>query len=82
MCSYSFIADHGARDLGGFQQYTWPNDSARIAELERRVKSLEDLLAKAKEYDAATGQPNCELDEKKQVLRQIAKQLGVEINLP
>lgn len=74
------IADHGKGML-----QSWPYDSGntlRIAELERRIKDLEELLAKAKQYDADNGEPNCELDEKKEVLRKLAKQLGVEINLP
>lgn len=80
MCSYSMIADHG-RDWMG--QWPKPNgDALKIAEIERRIADLEALLAKAKQYDADNGEPECELDSKKETLRKLAKQLGVEINLP
>jgi len=51
-------------------------------ELERRVAELEEWMRKAKAYDDATGQKDCELDEKKQALQKIAEELGIEIQLP
>lgn len=57
-------------------------ENAEIADLKKRVEALEELLRKGKEYDAATGQPDCELDEKKEALRKLAEQLGVEIEFP
>jgi hypothetical protein len=50
--------------------------------LEKRVAALEELLRKGKEHDAATGQPDCELDEKRERLKQLARELGVEIAFP
>lgn len=79
MCSYSMIADHGSDWM---RHWHSDGNSQRISELERRVADLEQLLAKAKKYDADNGEPNCELEEKKAALRQLAKHLGVEINLP
>lgn len=54
----------------------------KIADLEDRIKALEELIRKGKEFDAATGQPDCELDEKYELLRKIAKEMGVEITIP
>jgi len=51
----------------------------QFEELEKRVAALEELIRKGKEYDAATGQPDCELDEKRQALKKIADEMGVEI---
>jgi len=53
---------------------TWKKDiSTRLAEMEKHIKA-------AKEIDTLTGQPDCELDEKRQALKKIADELGVEIN--
>ena len=40
------------------------------------------LLEAAKQYDQKHGEPECELEEKKETLRRLAKQLGVEIEFP
>jgi hypothetical protein len=53
-----------------------------IEDLKKRVEALEELLKKAKQYDDEHGEPNCELDEKVETLKKLAKQLGVEINFP
>jgi len=36
------------------------------------------LLRQAKDYDDKTDQPNCELEEKKDLLKKLAKYLGVD----
>jgi hypothetical protein len=46
------------------------------------IKVLEKIMWKAKEYDRMTGQPDCEIDEKKEALQKIADGLGVKINFP
>jgi hypothetical protein len=51
---------------------TPPITAAEIEEFRR-------LLERAREYDRRHGQPDCELDEKKENLRRLAKYLGVEI---
>lgn len=38
------------------------------------------LLDRAREYDRKNNEPLCELEEKKETLRRLAKQLGVEID--
>ncbi len=43
---------------------------------------FEQLVKDAKEYDEKTGQPDCENDEKKQLIQGIADKLGVEIKFP
>ncbi len=43
-------------------------------------KEFEDLYRKAKVYDADTGQPDCELQEKKRELQKIADRYGVKIH--
>lgn len=51
-------------------------------ELERlraEVEELRLLLAAAKRYDDATGQPDCEQEEKLTLLRRVAELVGVDL---
>jgi hypothetical protein len=47
-----------------------------------QFQELIDLLKMAKKIDKATDQPDCELESKKELLRKIAKELGIEVELP
>ena len=70
MCTMSMIMDHGLEQpkIVWQQPYFVPN--------------FEELLRKAKAYDEMTGQPDCELDEKRLALKKIAEEMGVEIRFP
>lgn len=46
------------------------------------LKDLVELLRDAKKYDEDNGEPDCELDSKKEKLKAIADELGVEISFP
>ncbi len=48
--------------------------------LRNEIKELRKLLIAAKEFDAATGQPDCEMEEKVAVLRRIAELVGVDLD--
>lgn len=47
--------------------------------LRKEVKELKELLKAAKKFDAATGQPDCEMDEKVKLIKAIAKLVGVDL---
>lgn len=47
--------------------------------LKREVEELRKLLSAAKAFDAATGQPNCEVDEKVALIKRIAEYVGVDL---
>ena len=47
--------------------------------LKREVEELRKLLAAAKAFDAATGQPDCEVDEKVALIKRIAEIVGVDL---
>jgi len=67
MCTYSMVMDWAkGQPKEVWVQPTWPNQ-------------LEDLAKRAAEYDVKNNEPNCELEEKKQALRLIAKEMGVKI---
>ena len=48
--------------------------------LKSEVESLKQLLIAAKKYDDETGQPDCEVDEKVELIRRIAQLVGVDIS--
>ena len=50
-----------------------------LDQLKKELESLRKLLESAKEFDASTGQPDCELESKRQLLREMANRLGIEI---
>jgi len=49
--------------------------------LKEEVESLKKLLQAAKIYDEETGQPNCEIEEKMQMIKEYAESLGVELDI-
>jgi hypothetical protein len=95
MCSYSMIADHygqkwrdqypGINDLyrqpGGIGQVHVAGfvSKGEFDALKKEVADLKELLIKAKEYDARTGQPDCEAEDKTAILRAVAKLVGIDI---
>lgn len=84
MCVVSMIMDDAVHRLPMWPTHRdpvfWPNDSTRITELERRIKELEELVAKAKAYDVANNEPNCEMEAKVAALKTIADAIGVKLN--
>ena len=47
--------------------------------LKKEVEQLRRLLAAAKAFDAATGQPDCEMDEKVALIKRVAEYVGVDL---
>lgn len=47
--------------------------------LKAEVEELRKLLEAAKQFDAATGQPDCEMDEKVLLIKQLAELVGVDL---
>src|SRR5262245_24392456 len=47
--------------------------------LRKEVQELKELLKAAKKFDAATGQPDCEMAEKVKLIKAIAKLVGVDL---
>lgn len=91
MCVVSNIVDQGVRDINDWKKTFRPDlDSftkefltqTEISDLKRRVTALEEMLKAAKIYDEVTGQPDCESEQKKQQLQELADELGIEIEFP
>ena len=84
MCTYSMVVDWGVDKL---TPYAWANtihsNFDPSEEWKKQfLKDLMDLLKKAKKYDNDNGEPECELESKKEKLQAIADELGVEISFP
>lgn len=64
---------------------TLRKDNARLTKkefeaLRKEIEELKKLLLAAKAFDEATGQPDCEMDEKVALIRQIADLVGVDVD--
>jgi len=44
---------------------------------DEEIQEFRRLLDRAREYDRRNNEPNCEIEEKKQKLRDLAKELGI-----
>jgi hypothetical protein len=88
MCFVSMVGDH-FRDQ--FSQRNWFTDFNQFQalpavsrqefdELKREVEGMKALLKRAKEYDERNGEPECEVDEKMDLLRKVAKLVGIELD--
>jgi len=63
----------------------WPADFGAITraefdELKRQVTEMKELLKRAKAYDEANGEPDCEIDEKMVLLKKIAGLVGIDLD--
>lgn len=52
---------------------------ADFDKLKREVEELKKLLVAAKAYDEATGQPDCEMEEKVDLIKRVAEAVGVDL---
>ena len=73
MCAMSMVMDSQIVEWQRFCTEEYPPSSTGIEGFRQKVKE-------AKQYDIDNDQADCELDEKRQVLLTLAKQLGVEID--
>ncbi len=82
MCTMSMIYDHYhdkwkdyVRPVLPYIPYVPPISPEEVADFRK-------LLERARQYDREHNQPDCELEEKKQKLRKLAEELGVDIDFP
>ncbi len=91
MCIYSMVADDWSRRHRDVYEpilspdsfkVTFPEKAATkadIEELRKELAELKKLLKAAAAYDAATGQPDCEQEEKIALIRKLAEVTGVDM---
>jgi len=61
------------------QQYLGVISRQEFDALKAEVEELKKLLQAAKKFDDSTGQPHCEMDDKVELIKRIAKAVGVEM---
>jgi hypothetical protein len=49
-------------------------------EKEAELQKFKDLVERARKYDKANNEPDCELEEKKKVIQRMADILGVDVS--
>ena len=49
-------------------------------DLKKEVEALRKLLEAAKQYDQETGRPDCEMDDKVALIKEVAKVVGVDMS--
>ncbi len=54
-------------------------EKAELDALRKEVLELKELLMAAKKFDAATGQPDCEMDAKVKLIKELAKLFGIDL---
>ena len=92
MCAVSVIGDHyidkwGLGKPNTSEPLIWPNFIERdtptkqeFEDLEKEVLDMKQLIKKAKKYDKESGQPDCEIEDKMDFFRKVAKLVGVDLD--
>jgi hypothetical protein len=84
MCVYSMIMDHRYDEwtrkyLPPSEPYgPTPNPFSPQTPTQEEIDEFRRLLERAREYDRIHNEPDCEVEEKKKLLRELAKKLGIE----
>jgi len=89
MCTVSMIIDHYHHRWGRHLQpnptipnVTIPavNPSPKVPAISaEEIEEFRELLERARAYDREHNQPDCGLEEKRQKIKDLAEELGVEI---
>jgi hypothetical protein len=90
MCVVSMVMDHywekwqpftrnpDPQEIpGGPQKTIYPEPQAITAD---KINEFRRLLARAREYDRKHNEPECELEEKKAKIRDLAQSLGIDVS--
>lgn len=81
MCSVSMIMDHKYDEwMRRYETPIFPTIQPQVElPTQEEVDEFRRLLERARQYDREHNQPDCELDEKRQKIRDLAEQLGVNV---
>ncbi len=88
MCVVSMVTEYWKENNQpklptGLAYANWPPSSVSREEFEalrKEVYELRQLLEAAKKFDDATNQHNCQKEENVRIIKQIAENLGVDLN--
>ena len=80
MCVYSMIADHYITKWSPIVQGL-PNVGTPYPMItQAEVDEFRELLDRAREYDRKHHEPDCGIEEKRQKIRELARQLGIDVS--
>lgn len=87
MCTVSMIMDHyedSWRRRFVQPPIEWPYTSPSVPPAPKmptqaEIDEFRRLLERAREYDKRNGEPDCELEEKRQRIKDLAEKLGVKV---
>jgi hypothetical protein len=93
MCVVSYVGDYWKKKLPEKHPWAvpypvdpvpyWPNNLNPTREefkaLKKEIEELKKLLISAKKFDENTGQPDCEMDEKVELIKKFAEYVGVDM---
>lgn len=91
MCIVSNVGDYYCREFPKRYPDWYPNTSPLIPvvpsgvsqeefdKLKKEVETMRELLKMAKKIDEATGQPDCQMEEKVAMIRKLAELVGVDL---
>ena len=48
--------------------------------LKKEVEEMKELLKRAKEYDEKNNEPDCEIEDKMRILREVARLVGIDLD--
>lgn len=90
MCTFSAIGDNWRQTFPERWPEVYPATTQTInissvsrqefEALKAEVEQLRLLLKQAKAFDEATGQPDCEIDEKVELIKRVAEAVGVDLD--
>lgn len=60
--------------------WTAPISRHEFDQLKKEVLEMKELLKRAIEYDKKNNQPHCEIEQKMDFLRQVAKSVGIDLD--
>lgn len=89
MCVVSMVGDYyGDKWRQPYQPYiqpitiTHPPEISKeeFEKLKKEVLEMKELLKRAKAYDEKNNEPDCEIDDKMDFLRKVAKLVGIDLD--
>lgn len=86
MCVVSFVGDHFQDKWEPYKPYIITNpipfgpSQQEFDKLKKEVEEMKTLLKKAKIYDEKNNEPNCEIEDKMNFLREVAKLVGIDLD--
>ncbi len=90
MCVVSMVGDHYNDkwepyrkyiQTGIFPTYTPPQVSKEeFDSLKKEVENMKELLKRAKIYDEKNNEPDCEIEDKMEFLRKVAKLVDIDLD--